>query len=754
MKLWNKIIVFTIALIVAGVFPSSANADEYQELLLEGAGISTNAAEYITGQYEKRREKYGATGSYFQAQQEIWEASNGGPVLDGMGINVFALVKNPYAQTLHLLLTFVMVMFAFMNAATPEAVRKGAGNGAHTVVANIAIRLLCGILVIGAPQVIYAAAMSLKNCTALIASYAISGSEDDPSGGKMSERYKERMSLMSDEQMASYLATQKAIAEAVRDRIKAYIGDEPQAYQTQSGASGDYSSIMEAYTISYLGQMGQEYNVRKKYGKDAFEADVAFAERYEREQCVTYIKENMADTLLVSATLPISNPITMQLPTGYAYTLQSDGTKQYIREGVVTVDGDFRGAMEAAYESREELLQDYAERKADIRSDFSGSELEQEMKELALSLREELMTDYYGMVYTTTINFLDRTLGGYLRQTPHKGYVERRLNTLGSAKSNLSQKQDATNWTIETMLTVRYWTQRIIMWLAFIIFEAVIEISIVLLWMTYPLSFLDKTRPAFNGRARQIYIICLNAAVFIFLMGAVEALTAEIYAMMMGADLTGGGLGGFATGLAFRLVGNATTVGMLVFYIVACVLCLFMTPKITQAIFRGTGIVGTLAQGAATAAVAGGMAAAATATGGFSAVGGKAAAGGLARRIGERTGMGRVGDGAGLVANGGLMPGLNRVRTGGGDKSGSISKQVMGSAKGGNPIKGQQMAKDVVRGQARSLSTAGKEIVAAVSSGGDFSNYFNMRQAQMGADRNRKSGAGEEDENPNDNTAK
>lgn len=720
-----------------------------QEILLGDSGIVTSAARFFKEQEEDRKEKYGAMGSnYIAVQREIYQGSNGGPVMDSLGFNIFNLVRNPYAQTLHYLVLMLVIMLFFVNMANPKKQRDPPA----VAVAEFFKKVLIGLVVITSPGLIYATSMAVKNSVSIIVNNAVTADGEDPSGGVISDAYLQQMAHLSDAERASLLATQRAIAQAVADHFKMMVGGET---KNVSVNNDDFFSEIEAYSLAYLGQLGAAYNARKPTGtiaRDVFTIDFTDIGKLERASMITRLREHFPDVLIAHAILA-NNPsaITLNAPNLFYYRDVGNGRRQYSFSGPTNFDGNFGRRMKEAFEFRDELLKEYTKVRQYRGNAARAENRANARRKRAENLREQLMTEYYEKVYLVTAGFLQESLGGYLKQTPHENYVNQRLEFFGSSMADIELPGDTANKTEEFLLKARGWVRSIFLWIGFILIDGMIEITILLLWLTYPLWFFEPTAKAFVGRARQLVSLCIMTAVFSFLMAAAEALTTQVAYYFSGwpgdavKDALGGGVVGSVIGYVTNKGGaSLSTIPILVFYFVLVFFALWKTPKITSAIFKGGSIIGEVTGGVATAAAAGVMTTAALASGGAGAAGVK----GLASRMATRRAMGGSPASVGAVTNA-IAPAMPRS----GAPAGSMGivressrGPVSGIMTGGNnsdsppapsPETPEKPPESAVKKVAKTYGKVGKEAIAAIGSGGNVQDYFAMRKNSGYAGGNR-----------------
>jgi len=136
----------------------------------------------------------------------------------------------------------------------------------------------------------------------------------------------------------------------------------------------------------------------------------------------------------------------------------------------------------------------------------------------------------------------------------------------------------------------------IICWLLIRISCLILELTLVVTVLTFPLWFLESTKKAFVGTFNTLLMSAIMPTVGTILLLIFEGICATLYTAVAGASILFLGMT-----LVFQLV-------YAIFWLVGCIVILWKTPSIAKAILEGGSFVGQTLGGLMTAGIAAGLA--------------------------------------------------------------------------------------------------------------------------------------------------
>jgi len=115
-----------------------------------------------------------------------------------------------------------------------------------------------------------------------------------------------------------------------------------------------------------------------------------------------------------------------------------------------------------------------------------------------------------------------------------------------------------------------------------------LELTLILVVLTFPLWMLDSTKAAFTGTLKAFFTCAIVPSVGYVLLSIFEAFAAFVFKIAV--------IGATATALPTGLGGTvAATIGYIVFWVVGVLLIIWKTPKISASILAGGSVVASLA---------------------------------------------------------------------------------------------------------------------------------------------------------------
>jgi|GEM_PF-5736412 len=183
--------------------------------------------------------------------------------------------------------------------------------------------------------------------------------------------------------------------------------------------------------------------------------------------------------------------------------------------------------------------------------------------------------------------------------------IDRPLSSLVEDLNPLTKVQD---FFMTANRIVGYYLPR---WLS-LFFVITLEVSVFMLFFTYPLWFTEQFGKAFPGTVQTLISTVCYSFIFSVFVAITEIGLGTLLTWIVSTTSMGGMT--FAAGMASGLF---VTVFLVIFRLLFYVILVFKIPSITRKILSGQGFVGELAMGAGVSAVAAGLAGAAVvATGG------------------------------------------------------------------------------------------------------------------------------------------
>ena len=607
------------------------------------------------------RNQFTSQQNWLSANIDNWNATNGGPRLSNMGIQLKPLMDRN--SLLAWMLSGVMVML--VGVAILRAMHNQEDLG--KLMSEMGCKMMVGILFLHFPAVVYGIGMVVRDAGVYIMRNAYSAvpSAQSAIGGQ-------RAASASPANLDFEHIRVGAMRRALQDNQAPIIG-------TGSNITYDLYDQLVQLTSSYTG--------------DQISFPPILGPTSELEK--TRMLNNRLPLLLEAlARMPASQP-TVQwtakrvgkdglpetLVAGASATLDTTtatGTTQLQQQNIpasraTVISSSLSHWLEAA----ENIRSNY-QSKADA-AGFSTADEQSTAEELAKQ-------GYDAMVYTRTSAFIRQTFwigagfacgfyGGkdwqYISSfsDDDQQAIKKRVQTLetwfsmstGRVGASFTPAQPADQGTYVVSKTFVSFLAKIrdflITKFGFWFFDIVIESYVFLLWLTFPLWFYEKTSRSFSGALNTFIVACITPAALTFVFLVWDMFMTTILHLMTGGVLdlayaspSIGSVIGATVLLATAPLYGTFIIIYCCIYLAGCIVFLWQSPKFVKNLFNGTSVISTAVGGALTGIAAGvlGPLAAATASG---MLGG----GALASAAKALTGVGSSAAGANPLARGAMQ---------------------------------------------------------------------------------------------------
>jgi hypothetical protein len=492
---------------------------------------------------EAQRGQVDPSSSILNQHIAIWENSNGGPVLQSIGVQLGDVMGNAYAKL------FMSVIMTLMVAASwLKAMRESSALG--ELAATLTVKFIVGIAVFLMPGLVYGVGMTIRDLGTIIASLAFTNPTVGPTLSKLSLS-------ASPEEMSFERLRAMAIDRAVQDLsqpmngvgadVAYYLYDQMVARavavaQPSGGAAPSATSL----GLQTIGSQGSALEKSRVYNANISKL-LQILDRTDPSQAFVYTTYRVG---------PNGLPDIQAGSNGGGFDVRTaagiSALTEDINASTVTItSGSINYWLVAADNIRTAFEQQAAQGAFSSKADYDAA-------------YQAALESYGNVVYIQTGGFIKKTFwenlafacgaAGGTTWSYLGNYSKSDQQAIGAAQKNLSNWYQSTTGRAASSFSpappaesalkglskfimdwLSFFRDKIITNVAMVVFDLIIEVYVFVIWLAYPLWFYSGTAKAFTGALNIFTMACLTPTVFTFLFLIWDAVAGYMISLSLGS---------------------------------------------------------------------------------------------------------------------------------------------------------------------------------------------------------------------------